>query len=1221
MTRRTSSLPVLGDISSPGRARSLQALHGLAGALVFALALTGCQNRQSQVTPNRVLDRPLDVGLACVRRMGDEFVPQSLDQCSDAVAESVCGDLRLLGFVANSERNDVAMFSRCAGAVIDMNIGAPGPQLISAGEVPSSMTVTTGIQAGCFAVSANLGSCDLSVLDVTGLSAYAFEEPPEEDPAAYVATVVPRRADGTPLGARPGQVLAVPPDLSNAAGLGQTCDPGNPGSVYVTFPSCQLIAEVDLRTQRVLQSRQFVRDGQGGITVVDTGADPVCPIDCAEQFTGPDHQDALAEAPPGDPDGMYPLAMTLVSPPSDKAGCVDDADLAVQEHTMYVGGLGADTIFELRYDGTTWTDDPLDLELLAAQGVSAIRPTPAMQFGDADTIHQFLYVVAGDGSTRVVSRDLNPNRDELGMECDTQVDPTAVTDLACHPAEFPGENPPDRRPFARGPGIRAPNGAIITDWTFQKWHQRLAVEDAGGSFERCPTGSADNPDAGEGNQLISSPFSGPGERGTVYGVGSTSFGHLVFGVFNQFEGRSGVSDTYDRLGLLDARVPPHSLWPSIDPTLAQTAPEGLPRMEDKEPQRLVTSVDDATATRVLGPTLRRIDRAYQLTDERVECKSADDCEDNLPCEKAAETDATGYCGVSGRALAPAIDPIAQDQLARPDDEPDVSAGLYEQDVVRAVVRDYAAWDSAQWSLQWEGEIPGTESFNGQILCQTPGWADATCLSTEPGDTVLVDQTAQFCDRGVLAGDKLFILGCAQHGDCGAGQRCLMDPLAPPGSTGLCVSQVAFDEGGTDQLLEVCRPFLRDECGAARREFAITRAFEQKLHLQVLDRPVESYLMMKPANLTQADAVEGPELEALCRGERVFRAPLSEGDESPCDRVEDNAMCGTTGERPCCSPETYEFFGDPGFVECEQRLSCGPAQPDDGCLSHDDCARLDGEFPLCIDGMCQRVCGPDEDCGLTPLPGPACFRELVHYQVRARNSFVVRGEGAYTFLAQKVKSDDDGECYEDPEVSNLLTSRIRLGRDEIDTEQNALWPIPSCPADSDRPSGGTPNPCFIENVRPPELLSNTPLVTSLYHQFCYGLGLNCGDVPGPRTVRAIRYSNPMMSLVIDLTSLLDLAKPIPNTEEARWPPEFAAFKRSRIQGAYREAFGTRRGYIPYDADVVTSSVSLVGPTRIINAPELSTVFVVDSSGGTTRGQVVRVTLTGGQVTPDVRFLVR
>ncbi|HEY8374981.1 MAG TPA: hypothetical protein VIK91_00775, partial [Nannocystis sp.] len=665
MTRRTPSMPVPGDIFTPGRRARRRGLELSAAALV---ALAGCQNRQNQVIPNRVLDRPLDVALTCVRRDGDEFRPVSLDQCGGAVADSVCGDVRLIGFVANSERNDIAMFDRCAGAVIDMNIGAPGPQLISAGEVPSSMTVTTGTQASCFAIAANLGSCDLSVLDVGGLAAYAWEEPPEEDPAAYVANVVPTRADGTPLGARPGQVLAVPPELSNSAGLTNTCDPSNPGSVYVTFPSCQLIAEVDLRTQRILQSRHFERDENGVITVIDTGADPVCPIDCAEQFTG--HAEALADAPVGDPDGMYPLAMALVTPPADLTGCVDEADKKIEVPSLYVGGLGSDTIFELRYDGRTWLDEPLQLELPQAQGISAIRPTPAMQkvtLSDVAESFLFLYVIAGDGSTRVIKRNLD-NPDQLGIECDTQVDPSANVESECEPASYPGETPPFRRPFARGPGIRPPNGAVITDWTFQKWYAPAAVMAAGGDFERCPSASSDNPQEFDSNQPIISPFTGPGAYGTVYGVGTTSFGRLVFSVFERYPKTFDVSTTFDNVGVLHAQVPWHSLWPNIDPTQEQIEIEGLPRMEDKAPLRSVATKDvaPATATRILAPTLRRIDNAYDF-DESVPCTSDKECDDDLTCNiRQGET--SGFCGDTGLKLQPPIHPSAQDRLARTEDK-------------------------------------------------------------------------------------------------------------------------------------------------------------------------------------------------------------------------------------------------------------------------------------------------------------------------------------------------------------------------------------------------------------------------------------------------------------------------------------------------------------------------------------------------------------------------
>jgi hypothetical protein len=1191
-------------------------------ALVFAslafigVAVTACNNRQSVIVPNRVLDRPTDMVLACMRQDPDTGVitPTSLDLCIQAT----CDDLRLVGFIANSERDSVAMFSKCANSVLDMDAAAPGAQLISAGQVPSSMTISTGEITGCFAISANLGSCDLSLLDAPGLAAYAFDDVPVRDPSELVSAITPTRGDGSPLGARPGQVLATPPELSNSVLFGDlddttggdsetsgsgtggtvlsTCDPERPGSVYVTFPSCQLIAEVDLRTQRILQSRQFVTDpDSGAITVKDTGVDPNCPIDCPELFA--DQPEVLKNADPGDVEGVYPSAMALVSPVLEPQ---DAADLEILDHALYVGGLGADMLFELRFDGRRWITDPLQLELQDASGISAIRPTPAMELNldGAEPYHQFLYVVAGDGSTRVVRRDFDLNRTEIGRECDTQVDPTSVLDLVCHPAEFPGENPPDRRPFARGPGIRGPNGALITDWTFQK-----VVPSAESSLD-----------------APSSPFGKPG----VTGIGTTSFGRIVFVTFDQFntdgDGKSAaarVSPTIDPLGLLDATIQPHMLWPTIDPRPANVDVDGLPRMDDAEPQRNQPGEGDgANALKSLAPSLRRIDLAYSAIG--FTCVYQADAEgddgsraDDLGCQKDTGDD-TAVCAADNRCrvarrplLSPLLVATEGDRLGNPDAGETGTTGLYTKEVVRAVVRDYRGWVSGAWTLFWEGQIPGTESVTGQFVCESPGWEGGTCRSSEAGDARMVDATARFCDNGVLAGDKLQLFGCAKDADCGVGQFCLVDPrtTTSSGAPGICVSQAAF--GRDDYLRQVCADLIYDPCGSPIREYLVTRAFQSELWLQSMDRPETSYLMYTGVSDDDDDA-DVPD-EDVCSGKYLRGLP----------------------------PESPPPYRRP--VECQRRLVCGDEQPETGCESHDDCAQLIEEgagasetYPLCIDGLCRRPCiaigtnadgEPDpnndvDECILRRLPGPTCVQELAHYLVLARNSFVVRGPSAYDFLDQKVRADAvSNECYEDPDISNLLTSRIRLGSDEADTRNHPVWPIPSCPPGSERPGALTPNPCLIDTVRPDSLPADAP--DGLFHHFNYGEQPEQGAVP------AIRFSNPMMSLVLDLTSVQGLINSVPGTDLA-WRSEFADFKRSRIPRNFNESFKTVAGYNPYDVGVITSSIALVGPTRIVNAPESATVFIVDTSGGTgtggVRGQVVRVNLAGGQVSPDDKFLV-
>lgn len=130
---------------------------------------------------------------------------------------------QLIGFVANSERNELAMFRYCDkdSALVDLDREAPGYNFIPAGHLPSALTITDD---SCRVLSANTGSCDLTVLDVAGFAAYAVDTPlsgqdAPQLPAAssLVSTLVPRRSDGLPLAASPGSVIAAPDFLSLAS--------------------------------------------------------------------------------------------------------------------------------------------------------------------------------------------------------------------------------------------------------------------------------------------------------------------------------------------------------------------------------------------------------------------------------------------------------------------------------------------------------------------------------------------------------------------------------------------------------------------------------------------------------------------------------------------------------------------------------------------------------------------------------------------------------------------------------------------------------------------------------------------------------------------------------------------------------------------------------------------------------------------------------------------
>ncbi|MGH1340717.1 MAG: hypothetical protein ACRBN8_04145 [Nannocystales bacterium] len=1181
-TRAVSSHPRRGvgrpTDSSAGRVVGL--VSGL-GLVASVLLTGGCQQQSRVQVPNRVLDRPLDVTLTCVRlEEDDSLTALGLGDCAQEALPSCAEEgPQLIGYVANSERNEVAVFRRCdtTAAVVDVDTNAPGYQLVPVGQLPSEIESTT---LGCRVITANAGSCDLTLLDGLGLAAIALETDNADQvaPSSLVSKLIPLRSDGLPLGARPGALVTAPRDLSTAsstapepvAGDGfedNQCQNDARGSAWVTFPTCQLLAEVDLSTGRLLQSRQFEAMPDGSVEVTDAGTAPDCPVDCPIQFPdGAPQTCAGADDDPADCrpasglDGFFPNAVELVRPELYDPETDLGADANLDYASLFVGGSGSDMLVELPFafeggaPSGTWEDSAMTLPLEDPQGIVKIRAVPPTSMLDGE--HQFLYVIGGDGATHVVDRAFED--DALGVECDTQVDPTTTSPPfpSCNPIAADGGGQGlalDRRPFAAGPGIRVSGGAGFTDWAF------FRVADAAGS--------------------VGAPFEAPG----IVGVGTTSFGRIVLSVFNQLQGPTENADI--NTAVMDLSIPPHSLWPSEDPTTIAVGSTTLPAVEDEEPERAL--VGDVYSAQELSPTLRRIDLAYSLP--------------------------PGDGAVSEARIARA------ESLGNPSNADGLGLfegdAVYANEAVRAVVRDYQQWAPVRWTLTWEGTIPGTRSATGRVECDTPGWENGTCIladgSTSEGAR-LVDESASFCDNGVLPGDKLVILGCGTDDDCGLGQRCLREPTAPSSASGICISAQAYEEE-FEVLRQVCAPFINDACGTPRREYLVTRAFQDELHIQALDRPLESHLRAVDPE-TGLAPTEGEDLSVIGMQEVV--------DRYTCELPNDPATVNQPAEgRGCDSDaECSSLNGDGEFLCAADGFCRGPCplgSPD--CFECDvdaDCGHY-GEGALCVDQQCQRPCEPGQrECTQALLPGPRCFAELVDYVVRTRESFTVIGDPAPGFISTRVVLDPaTGECRENEAASELLTSRLRLGSDQSSVFNDPFVGIPDCP-NPDEASPQDPNPCRIVARR-------SEGESTLFHQMEYE-----GE-----PVPAIRFSTPSISLVLDLVDLLALSSNVDVTDAngqvytTRYPTEFRQFNRARIPRNYATTFAATAGYIPISEPAVVGNTVMVYPISIIPGPTPNTAYVVDAGGrggpAGVRGQVIRLRppqiQTGGLV--DVEFLVR
>lgn len=966
--------------------------YGISVGLVVLAALSGCSQPTQQDIPNRVLDRPTDVALVCARvdcfdADGDGDVDAGecktkalpLDSCANDSGSCVSdvvydefgiydeGYAHILGFIANSERNEISIFTQCSDELIDLDVDVPGYNFVPAGVLPTHIESSDD---GCRVVSSNLGSCDLTVLDGEGFAAFGLDirEGGLSDsivsPSELVTTLVPQRYDldaqrWVPLSARPGELKVVPNTLSTApdnllddGGIDE-CSPGKEGSVYVSFPSCGLVAEIDILTGHILQSVQLETQDDGTVEVVPTGSSPICSVECPGQLEPGDPLPGVLA-----PSEFNPQALELLVSRIDET---DDPREEEPDRSLFVGGLGSDWLIELRIDvDGTWIDDQVQqLELANASGINRIRVSPVVEGeeGDGDDDLRFLYVIAGDGSTRVIGRPPDPNADApIGTECDTQRDPSTISPTdpnpMCRPAS---EDDIERRALAQGPGLRAPNGADVTDWAF---------------FEFS--------DASQGSESTDTPIV---QQGT-FALGTTTQGRLVYVMIDaprvlEDQTVETITDESDPVRLMSVELPPHSFLP--DPDL-----DPLPLVEDAAPSR--TFPVDYDVARLLAPSLRLVDSAY--------------LDDPLDPDSSL------------------LDNQHRDQdLLAAEEELRGSPPLYANYVPRIAVHDYRSWVQSDWELQWEGILVGTSS-TGRVACDTPGWEGGTCRVEEPDDARIHDAAAKFCDAGVLPGDKLVILGCTEDDQCGTGRRCLRETAGGGESTGICVSEQAYDES-SQTLRSICAPFLHDACGEAYREYTITKAFQDELWIQAMDIPAQSTVQL----------VEN----------------------------EDGTLVAE------------ELVG---------AMICAEEQPETDCVDDGDCAGLDYEGRLvstsgdeeypwqCVEARCRRPCEDAQECMLRPLPGPTCFAEFIPYQVRLRNAFYV--DGPFGTLDAVVADSVTGECERNEAVglSPLLTSRIPLPATSSpdDPDWNA---IPVCPLGTDvLPTD--PNPCRISSTSYDEL---------------------------------------------------------------------------------------------------------------------------------------------------------
>jgi hypothetical protein len=445
------------------------------------LAIAACDNTGTEPVTTLDLTHPVDVGFACYGGLritngapedpdpthqpietigqpttscdirsqaagsdGVKPVPTGQDNLTKQNAKDALPETDWYGFILQPTLGTVMVSkwptqpaSAFTGADItiqDVDPLTPGTNGIAIGEDPVAIGTST---EGCFEVTANAGTCDLSYLDIgTAL---------DGTPGATVDSATIKNAAGAVIHAKPAAIAMQP-----AGGvIGVPCPQQPTGLVYIAYPSCHAVAAVDLASNTVVASIQY--DASGVPAVKDGNL--TCADECAGEPVTPGTRPVTLSLL-DDENATTGVSRRVLAIGADNSASVAIVDLGTDFKPQSVRSVALeDTTGSL---GVTKVAVSRQIGMGGSAGVITDSPSPGGPF-------QFLYAIATDNTVRVANITSTLT---AYTECDTQVDPRYLHDqksvktLSCLPVGDPAT--PPRRPGARGPGIHIAGDAVPT---------------------------------------------------------------------------------------------------------------------------------------------------------------------------------------------------------------------------------------------------------------------------------------------------------------------------------------------------------------------------------------------------------------------------------------------------------------------------------------------------------------------------------------------------------------------------------------------------------------------------------------------------------------------------------------------------------------------------------------------------------------------------------------
>jgi hypothetical protein len=696
-----------------------------------------------------------------------------LQSASGTVALSTFPAVPSSAFAANS----------ASVSVLDADGLTPGKNAISVGEEPIAIATDA---SGCFEVTANGGSCDLSELDINSAITNTTDINVKNHPGLPVkVTRVPvKNAAGVPILARPAAMIAQP----SAGAIGTTCGAGPQGLMYIAYPSCHLVAAIDVSTATMVAGIKFDATG-----VRFTDGNETCPAECSDG----------TRAPGAVTLGPRPVGLALDGGTPNRLAIAAD-------------NLGRMTVVDLdaafRPTGTP-LQIPLEDKTGGKLGLTSIAISPVIPMGgdtglnnDDDTMSppaglgQYVYAVANDATVRVADV-LN-----LRRECETQVDSRFARALAFNPSDLDrlqcldiGAPDTPRRSGARSPGIELIGDVVPLSVAFFTAATPGDVKD---SSQRKPA----LPELLIGHFAIISA-----SNGAAYVVNvddDNAPDNYETNVIHPPPGTN--SEPLDPLRTQPPFIMPHQLRDLVAnrgilaPENTASAQNGVQLCGDGGPSASASQIPTG-GPRITAPPVRQ---PVPLVGESG-LPVASDKQTELPFLHQVA------CIGTDSQVDPS-DPTGATKLPTPISDLQFAADLDTRDRVFPDIRSLRLQEV--WKLTWEGTLSLDTNFpvNGPAVREGQ-------LRVDTDGIHLVDKSKPFCGAGVEPFDIVQLHGCNPgngNSECPLGYECFVHPQSQVSGLGACM---LTDEA--ERLAAACRDFL-----TTNRRYTVGRLGNGELQL-------------------------------------------------------------------------------------------------------------------------------------------------------------------------------------------------------------------------------------------------------------------------------------------------------------------------------------------------------------------------------------------------------